>query len=409
MTALRFPPGWLLAGALLLGAAPALAQQINPPDPSQDLYREALDMINEGRKGDATEALSRLLELEPLHAGAWLELALLQCSLGNGKEAERLFQAVIARFAPSQGIIDLIEEARALGCNNWHARSDSVLSLARGHDGNVNQGASDPTLLGSDGGGLSLSSDFQPKSDSYTLVSADYLREVTRNGATAFAQFQARRNDSLHQYDTASLFAGVENGWRFGKYTVRGTAMGGMITLGNARYQHYSQLQGRVGKQLNKSISFQVMASVSHTNYLTLTNFDSNGGELRAQLNYRSRERSASASMAWLDDRATGMRPGGNRHGKQLSIQGNQAVYGDISLDVRLSYQDWRSQTVYSPALIDIVRMQRTVSARAALSYPISPNQTVLLEWRGVSNRENISIFQYKNQQVQLNWQWHGR
>ncbi len=399
---------WLVAG-LLLGAAPARAQQLNPPDPSQDLYREALDLINEGRKSDATDVLNKLLAAEPLHAGAWLELALLQCSLGNGKEAERLFQAVIVRFAPSQGIIDLIEEARALGCNNWYARSDSVLSLARGYDGNVNQGASDPTLLGADGSSLSLSTDFQPKSDSYSLIGADYLREVTRNGATAFAQFQLRRNDVLHQYDTASLFAGVENGWRFGKYTVRGTAMAGLITLGNARYQHYSQLQGRIGKSLGKTMGAQLMASVSHTNYLTLTNFDSDGSEVRAQFNYRDRGRSASVSMALLNDQASGMRPGGNRHGKQMSIQGSYPLSPELNLDLRVQYQDWRSQLVYSQGLIDIVRMQRTMGTRAALSYAITPTQTLMLEWRTTENRENISIFQYKNQQVQLNWQWHGR
>ena len=404
MKARRLSLGLLLAGACTL----ATAQQ-GAPGLNEDLYRDALDLIAEGRKGDASEALNRLLAREPLHAGAWLELALLQCSLGNGREAEQLFKAVIERFAPTQGIIDLIEEARAVGCDRWHARSDSALSLARGYDGNVNQGASDPTLIGSDGTGLSLSSDFQPKSDRYVLLSADYLREVTRNGTTAFAQLQVRRNDSLHQYDTASLFGGVEDGWRFGKYSLRGTAMAGVITLGNARYQRLTQLQARLGRRFGKHDALQLIGSISHSKYLSLATFDGYSGELRAQYSYRKGGASAAASMALLDDRATGLRPGGNRHGRQFSVQAGQAVLGELSLEARLTYQDWRSQLPYSPGLIDTVRYQRTLSARTTLTYPLSSTQSLQLEWRRTANRENISIFKYNNQQLQLNWQWHRR
>lgn len=53
------------------------------------------------------------------------------------------------------------------------------------------------------------------------------------------------------------------------------------------------------------------------------------------------------------------------------------------------------------------MRAQRTQVARASLTYRIGKRQSVVLEARAVRNRENISIFQYNNRQLQLSWQWH--
>jgi hypothetical protein len=43
---------------------------------------------------------------------------------------------------------------------------------------------------------------------------------------------------------------------------------------------------------------------------------------------------------------------------------------------------------------------------RASLAYPIGKHQALQVEARAVRNRENISIFQYNNRQLQLSWQW---
>ena len=95
--------------AMLL-ASPAWAQEAATPDPKrqQELYQEALQSLAEGRKQDASEALARLIDKEPLHAGAWLDLALIQCSLGHGDEAERLFANIETRFSPSLDVLELI-------------------------------------------------------------------------------------------------------------------------------------------------------------------------------------------------------------------------------------------------------------------------------------------------------------
>ena len=79
----------LLPAILACLPGPLLAQ--DGETPQQQLYQDALQSLAEGRKNDASKALVRLIEQEPKHAGAWLDLALIQCSLGHAEEAERLF------------------------------------------------------------------------------------------------------------------------------------------------------------------------------------------------------------------------------------------------------------------------------------------------------------------------------
>jgi hypothetical protein len=196
------------------GASPENAALPGPSSPTQEelLYQEALQSLAEGRKSDASEQMTRLIGIVPQHAGAWLDLALIQCSLGQGDEAERLFANVETRFNPRREILELIAEARDTGCVRWTPASTAVISVSRGIDDNVNQGASNSSFIveGPDGTvELPLLDDFLPKRDGYTQVSTDYLRDITANGTLGFLQFQGRRYDSLHDYDTTALFGGV--------------------------------------------------------------------------------------------------------------------------------------------------------------------------------------------------------
>jgi hypothetical protein len=402
-----------LALALLL-AAPAHAQESPAPGDEaaqQALYQQALQSLAEGRKNDASQALSRLIEKEPLHAGAWLDLALIQCSLGHQEEAERLFAKVESHFAPSRDLLDLIAQARESGCKAWRPVSSLSLLLGRGIDQNVNQGASNPTFVSERGGHIELDllSDFLPKHDQYSVFSAAYMRDVTPNGSLGFAQYQLRRNDTLHQYDTASLFAGIESPYRFGNWGLRTTGMVGAVTLGGNFYQRQMVLQARVTPPLPlpSSMQFHVLGAATRTDYLTLANFNSNTFELRGQLTHRSGSMFSSVSLGLLSDRARDQRPGGDRHGSFASVSVREQLAWQTIGELAYTRQTWNSSQPYSPdLLIDQVRAQATQVLRGTLSYPIARNHTVQLEARIARNRENISIFQYNSRQLQLSWLW---
>lgn len=394
----------LTLAAALAGAA-AHAQQAAPPSEADLLYEHALQSISEGRKNDAYAALQRVINMAPTHAGAWLELALLQCSLGNQAEAERLFLEIEQKFDPPPGIVQLIANTRTTGCAGAPVFSQASLTLARGIDQNVNQGSTRDLDVA-----LELSPEFRPQHDQYTMLSGEYLRELNANGTVGFAQFQSRHNDTLHQYDSAALFAGAESSWRLGDWNVRGTAMTGLITLGSKLYQRQYQLQTRVGPPvpLPFSLQFHVLGGLTRASYVTLQNFDATTSELRGMLSRRSGNTTTNASLGFQHDKAAGDRPGGDRHGWSASLQWRHRYSSGITADAGYNLQGWKSSTAYSGNVIPQVRDQTTHILRATMTYPVTRNQNLVLEARQVINRENIPIFQYNSRQLQLSWQWQG-
>ncbi len=401
---------WRALAALSLLTLSALAARADEIE-SQQLYQQALLSIAEGRKTDASETLSRVIEQEPLHAGAWLDLALIQCALGHPAEADRLFATIEERFSPPPGIRDVIAEARADGCSKWQPHTQGTFGFSRGISQNVNQGSSRATYDVTDGQTvteLQLLPEFLPRHDQYTLLSADYQRDLTPNGLAGYAQVQERRYDSLHQYNSTALLVGVDKPWRFGRWTLRGNANLDLVTLGGQLYQRQVQVQARVGPPLPlpNSMQFTFSTAFSHLEYLTLENFNANTGEVRGQFVYRQEDSSVSTSAAWLKDHALAARPGGDREGWQFQLQGRRLLRGDIIGELAYSYQNWNSSSTYSPGFIDVVRRQATHLLRGAITYPLNKRQSVVLEGRAVRNKENISIFQYNDRQLQLSWLW---
>ncbi|WP_342116642.1 tetratricopeptide repeat protein [Pseudoduganella sp. OTU4001] len=385
-----------------------LAQSANVPQvpPNvQELYQEALQSIAEGRKQDANRTLQRVIEQEPLHAGAWLDLALIQCSLGRPTEAERMFRTIEERFDPPPGITDLIREARQQGCDNWTPLSHSSISLSRGIDQNVNQGST--RALSPD---YTLSPEFLPQHDQYTLLSADYLRDLTPNGTLGLVQVQWRRNDNLRDYDSGAAYAGLESAWRWGGWTLRTTALAGAITLGGHYYQRQYQVLGRLGLpyKLPGDFTMNLHASVGHNSYITLDTFDANTAELRAQFTRRKSDHVLHASVGVANDHATSNRPGGNRHGVNAMLSWQRRYASGFTGELAYTLQHWRGSSAYAPGVIDQVREQDMHTLRGSITYPVSRGQNLILEVRQVYNKENIPIFQYNNRQLQLSWQWQG-
>jgi hypothetical protein len=396
----------LLSITLLAGGAVAAT-----PAPPDDLYLLALEAISEGRRGDAAAIVTRMLEQGPRHAGEYLDLALLQCALGREDDAESLFRTIETRFAPPQGISDIIQRQRTLGCQAWHPAQQWSASVARGHDSNVNQGAANPYFELGGGGQLELLPEYLPRSDNYSVLSGEYLRDLGDNGDIGFAQVHLRRHDQLSDYDTASAFVGAEHAWRLARWRLRSSALLGVLSLGGQLYQNQGQLQLRAiaPVPLPESLELSMAGSVTRNLYRTLSNFNATTLETRGMLNYREGGNRLQFSVGLQDDRGNGARPGGDRDGWSTGLYARADLPGALQGELDLSRQSWRGSAAYAPGLIDERRHQAINTARATLIYPIGLQHSLNLEWRRVDNRENISIFRYSSQQLQLSWRWNGR
>lgn len=377
----------------------------------QDLYRDAMQSLSEGRSTEASDALTRMIEQEPQHAGAWLDLAIIQCELGHADEAERLFKAIETRFYPPPGIQEVINSHRQSGCKGWQPQSQWSLMLGRGFDNNVNQGASNPNFSigsGSSRIDLQLQPEFLPQHDQYTLLTGEYIRDLNPNGSVGFVQLRSRENDSLSRYNTTSLRLGAETPWQVGNWQVRGMGSLGMVTLGSKLYQKQGQLLARIvpPSMLPERFRFNVLTGLTRLQYTTLTNYDSNTVELSGLLTYQGTQTQAQASVGYVTDRGASARLGGNRDGWFASLQGQFRIRDGLTGELGWSRQRWLSESAYSPGLIDEIRRQDTQLWRAALIVPVKPQHSVHIEVRHVRNNENISLFQYNSHLLQVSWQW---
>lgn len=416
---MRFARVLLLASALasvLVYSAGAFAQDPQPGPASaaapSDPYLDALRAISEGHIDEAEAALKRMMEQEPQHAGAWLDLAIVQCELGHTREAERLFKIIEERYDPPPGIIEVIKAQRATGCRGKIVVHDKLsVLIGHGYDTNVNQGASSPFFAlgaGTDTQVLTLLPQYLPQHDQYTLLSANYVRDLDKRGDVGFIQFQARENDTLSSYNTISLLFGVDSPWHIGTWNTHTVGTVGALTLGGRDYQRQVQLQERVTPPWNlpEHWQFNVVGSVAYVEYPTLTNYNSATDELDAQLQYQGQRVAGQLSIGGLYDHGDAARLGGNRRGWQTSAMLNAHLAERLNGEFGWSWQSWDGSDAYSPGLIDQVRKQDTRTWRAGLIVPLRRDTALELEWRRIMNNENISLFEYRGQLLQLSLKW---
>ena len=405
----RLFSGLLLAVALCAGQ-PALAAAA-ADKPETNLYQEAMQLIAEGRYALARETLQRLVSDEPEHAGAWLDIAMLHCSMGNTAEAETLFNAIEQRFSPPPAILEVIAQQRARGCKGEQPETYARLRLGRGVDSNANQGARNPNFTIGSGNTLTnlvLSPEYAPRKDSFTALSGEISTVLSSAGTLGLLQFQTRQYDALSQYNLGLLVAGVEHPWRLGGWGLRGTGSLGLITLDNALYQRQTQLQRYVTPPLAlpKAWEFGVIGGWINLTYPSLDGFDSQLWESRGLLTYRTEDALVQGSVGYAVDRGTNERPGSDRSGLVSGLSARLRLSGEVFGELGWIRQSWLGKQAYSPGLIDQKREQATRLLRAAVIFPVTREHAVHLEFRDVRNRENISIFEYEGRVLQLSWQW---
>ena len=378
--------------------------------PVSDTYLDAMPPLIEGRFDEASEALRRLVAHEPEHAGAWLDLAILQCRLGYAEEAEMLFEAIEARFDPPPGIREIIALQRTRGCQAPAPRWEGRLRLSRGSDDNVNQGASNPNFTigqGSNLLSLVLSPEFTPQRDRFSNLSLEGSVSGVQ-GWQGYAQLQARNYDHLSRYNSLSGSVNVERARRFGQWDTRLGASLGLTQLGGHDYQRYASVSAAITPPLRLPSGWQAtwLNNLSHVMYPSRAYFDSSVWETRAALTYQNQRFWLQGSGGYGLDIGHGSRAGGDRHGLFASVSARAALGGGVLGELGWLYQNWAGARSYSPGLIDVARRQHTQLLRAMVTVPLSKEQALFIEARQVRNRENISLFAYHSRSVQLGWQW---
>lgn len=410
MPALRLKtwlPAVLLSSVLL--CAPLTGLAASEAEAGGD-YANAIRLLLEGRLDEARAALENVAVHSPDHAGAWLDLAILQCGLGHPGEAMALFDTIEARFDPPPGIRQLIDLYRQQGCTLAAPVGHGRIRLGRGHDSNANQGASQPNFSIGSGSGLvnlTLAPEFSPRGDGFTALSLDAAKPLPALGGVLLAQYQWRRYDHLGRYDLQTLTLGLEkpfhrNDWEF---ALAGVAS--LNTLGTRLYHSRTQVQVRATPPLALPSGWKagLAASTAHLDYPTLNGYNAQQWEAYGWLTYVTGSVALRFNGGYGADQSRGIRAGGDRDSVFINLNGRMRLGKQLFADFDWAQQRWSDARTYSPGLIDTRRRQETRLWRAALFFPIAQDQGISLEYRDTHNRENISLFEYRSRLMQLSWQ----
>lgn len=392
------------AQAASTAAAAASAAQ------EEKLYLDALRSLSEGRPDEATGKLERLLEKNSLHAGAWLDLAISHCELGNSVEAERMFEQIEVRFNPPAAIRDLIAQYRKAGCKGTHvARRAMSFKVGRGYDSNVNQGSNRRVFTVGSGNALSqveLGEESLPKADHFNVLSGDFNQPIGSRGMLLIAQLRGLRHDKVSSQDSSSGLLALERPWSAAGWNGRATAAYGLVRLGGELYQRQAQLLLRAVPPLalGEAMGWSLTAGYSAAEYPTRPYYNARTLDLGSNLSWRAKQATVMLSAGALADQGRASRPGGDREG----WYGGANLFGALSdkaiVELGLSRQAWHGERVFSPTLIDTTRRQTTSQLRASLQYLVGTHSALQLELRRTWNRENIPLFQYDSHMVQFSW-----
>ncbi|MDR3323581.1 MAG: tetratricopeptide repeat protein [Zoogloeaceae bacterium] len=379
----------------------------------EDVYQRGLQLLSEGRTEEAKESFHAVIAQQPEHAGAWLDLAILQCGMGMTAEAETLFTEILEKFTPPPAIQDLIGKIRAQGCQRqaFQGISRYQFRLGRGYDSNANQGASNPYFsLGVDIPPLELSPEFRATKDNFTQLGLESAHVLSGRGTLLYTQFQHRRHDQLSHYDLSTLIVGAEQPLQLpGGWDSRWGASLGATLLGNRRYQEQGGLHFQLTPPWPKRPSgwqLNFVGDWTRVRYPTLTGYDADITKFLTSLSYRHQETRFMGNLGVVHDFGENRRPGGDKQGWLANLSLRQPLGERLIGEFSWTRQDWQGEKTYSPGLIDSKRNQHTTLWRAALLLPLDARQNLVLEYKYLDNQENISIFRYQSRQLMLGWQY---
>jgi len=396
----------VLLGLLLL-APVALAQ---------DAYGRALDAIARNDSLEVRAAVAQLVQQQPDHAGVWLDMAMLFCSAGYADQAMELFDAIEQRFAPPPGIAELIRLQRAGGClpNVPAAAAAPVVrwrgQLGRGFESNANQGVRDLNVVLHSAAGplaLQLTPDAAPQADGLNLAGLEAGLLLGESGVLAEMQLLARQFDSLERFDVQSLTVAASQPWHLARWRGQFGASASWMSLGDALYQRVVGLRLEASPLQGLPAGWQssVSAAWSFTQYPSVQSFGAHWLDLRGVVALARPTWAGQAAMGIQRDFALGTRPGGDRQGWLAEVGARWPLRKGLQLELGATMQNWQDQQAYSPGLIDQIRQQQTISARAAVVWSLGAQEDWVLEARQTRNNESINLFGYDALSLRLEYQ----
>lgn len=381
----------------------AVVAPLHAADIDELFYQEALAAVAMGERERALSMLETLVNRQPRHAGAWLDLALLYCDLGDLEKSRQILTRIGVEFDPSPVIRELIALQRERTCKAAPSGPTWSTGLQVGHDSNVNRGASSNRVVLDSGAGpivAQLSDDTLPRHDRFSegWVDANW-RQDSRN-----LRFSAlvRKYEKNAAYDAQALSLTGEQGWASAQAEgALRLQWSGAWLGGEAFLNTLVATTGVTGRGMLLGVHPSAELTLAYNHFPAASDFDSFIWSLRPGLVKNAPDYSWRANLIATADLADGSRPGGDRYGVGAEIMGAWRMTPGSRLSGSGQVQQIRNTEPYFPPLLNTFRQQLLWIGRIELAIEIGRNTQWLTTWTGQKSEDNLTFLDYRTNVLQ--------
>lgn len=418
------------------------AQSIHPSSQtvnigSDEVYQEAIQALSQGQTRRAQALLQEVVRHIPEHAGAWLDLALLHCQLGNAAQAEEIFQKVERELRAPESILALIQKTREQGCRaprTWIQQAN----LSVGRASNVNYAPTAGVIQFASSAPfsqLTLSPSYRPKADQFLSSELVWFLPANQEnwaGAQWQTLLQYKKYQSASQYD--SLVVAGNATWRglmrdmkdfewlpsvtrlFESWEVN--AIASHWHMGSAAYETSGQLWlGTWSQEQNNwwgtgsDWRWGIDTGLSHYIYAQNSSYNALrwDGKLRSQWRFKwaGLAHTATASLGLVIDQPMGERPGGYRLGNTAQAQLETQWTEKENTVAYLQQQYLPEIKPYNEAFFAGTK-RAPISWMAGVRYQhrLGPQHQFFAQASYQRVIDRINLFTYTNQMLSLGYQW---
>lgn len=381
----------------------AVVAPLHAADIDELFYQEALAAVAMGERERALSMLETLVARQPRHAGAWLDLALLYCDLGDVEKSRQILSRIELEFDPSPVIRDLIALQRERTCKAAPSGPVWSAGLQVGHDSNVNRGASSNRVILDSGSGpvvAQLADDALPRQDSFSegWVDANWRQDSRSLRFSALA----RKYENNAAYDTQALSLMGEQMWASARAEGAFRLQWSSAWLGGEAFlDTLAATAGVAGRDMLFGVHPSAELALAYNHFPAAPDFDSRVWSLRPGLVKNASGYSWRASLVATADLADGSRPGGDRYGIGAEITGAWRLAPGTRLSGSGQVQQFHNTEAYFPPLLNTIRRQLLWIGRIELAVDVGRDTQWLTAWTGQKSEDNLTFLGYRTNVLQ--------
>jgi len=360
--------------------------------------------LNAGRPDRATIAFSRVLALDPGHAGARIDMGRAYLALGNWAQARAAFEALLALDPPPAlraQLLVYLGEAR--GERGTGASARGYLSVFGGTSSNVNQAPGEsqvfvPGLVAV----LQLADQNVRKEDSFAGVSGGIEAAIPLSGRAALiggAEFLSRANAHESAFDIGGIAVNAGLAWEGARHVVRGQLQAVRSTLGGSTSREISAFSldfaetSAAPGTLGTLFGFLQAGSYRHPP-ADLKIFDADFLSVGAGANMHIDQKStASVVLLAGGDQDRGGNPSGNRSGLGVRLSWERVLGPKLRLAVLAGVQNSQYDAV-DPAFL-VRREDRRSDLESFFRVELAPKLELRFGVLRSVQDSNIAIYEF--------------